>query len=346
MDSLFQAAQDALSENRYSKAIDLFEQVAKARPDDIETHYWLGVSYWDRDQGDEAIAAYRKAVSLDPKGESDWSLYALENLAEVLTRTDHVKESQAAYEQALQRETRPEWIEKIKNQLAELKLTQGIYEPDSNTIFNARHEIIGGIGLGGMHTNHYFEIARHTNDPVKEAKYYRLAIDTDPSMYQSYFNLGLALLHQGKYREAVPWLLKSDSVWRQDSYDNPDGTAKTDANAFLTLCFLELGQLDSAAKYSSIAANSSGFYFWERLYTARLATAQGKPQSALLDLQPLLADNPEQPEVLHAMAEAYLALKDTAKAETYLKQAIGFIPDDHPWMGHLKAQWREKLGRL
>ena len=61
------------------------------------------------------------------------------------------------------------WISKIRDQIAELHLTMGTYQDDGNTRYNEKGEAIGGIGNGDMRTNRYFEIARHTTDPVKEA---------------------------------------------------------------------------------------------------------------------------------------------------------------------------------
>ena len=342
-DSLLSAARSALSENRYLRAIELLEELTSRTPDDVEAWYWLGIAYWDRDQGPEAIHAYRQAIAADPNEQSIWSLYALENLAEVYTRTGRLAESREMYLRARKRETRPEWLRKIADQLDELDLTEGRLVPDEHTILNERGEIIGGIGPSRMRTNRNFEIARHTNDPRKEAEYYRKAIDTDPGMYQPYFNLGLALVHLGRYREAIPWLERSDSVWREDRQSNPDGRAKTDAHAFLTLCYVELGDLQKAEQHAAVAATTGEYLYWERLYNARLQVARNRPAEALAILEPLLAGNPEHAETLHAAALAHAVRGDTATARDLLETAIRVIPDNHPWMTRLKTVWRKTL---
>ena len=94
-------------------------------PDEVELYYWLGGAYWKKSRAAGAIESYRKAVALDPQHENLFSLYALENLAEVYTRTERLQESMEAYQAALKRETRGGWISKIKNQIAELHLTMG-----------------------------------------------------------------------------------------------------------------------------------------------------------------------------------------------------------------------------
>ena len=214
----------AYSDNNYSAAISFLKRASVAMPDKVELYYWLGGAYWKKSRAEGAIENYRKAVALDPQHENLYSLYALENLAEVYTRTERLQESMEAYQAALQRETRSGWISKIKDQIAELHLTMGTYQDDGNTRYNEKGEAIGGVGNGDMRTNRYFEIARHTTDPVKEAIYYQKSIEADPGMYQSYFNLGWALTRQRKYAEAVPAFIRSDEVWRQDRNWNREAT--------------------------------------------------------------------------------------------------------------------------
>lgn len=343
---LFEEAKEALGNNRYKYSINLFHQAASMGQQSIELYYWLGVAYWSREQGEKAISAYRRAIELDPHEQSDWSLYALENMAEVQARTDRAEESREAYYRALERDVRPEWITKIRNQLAELELTLGTFVPNEHTVFNEQGEVIGGIGPDRMRTNRPFEIARHTNDPKKEAEQYRRAIRTDPRMYQSYFNLGLALVHQQKYQQAVSWLMMSDSVWKKDTDANSQSVDKADAHAFLSLCYLELNDLDQAKKHAGIATISSGANFWATLYSQRVRISNGNAKETLPILDNLYQENPEHAELLYALSQAYDALNQTEKAQTYLKEAIDVIPDDHPWMLSLKVKWQDHLRRL
>ncbi|HEX9163896.1 MAG TPA: tetratricopeptide repeat protein, partial [Thermoanaerobaculia bacterium] len=75
-DQLFAAGRAALAENDTAKAVELFEQAIKAKPNDAQYHYWLGQAY-----GREAMSAsifgkagfagkskaeFLRAVELDP----------------------------------------------------------------------------------------------------------------------------------------------------------------------------------------------------------------------------------------------------------------------------------------
>ena len=93
----------AYSDNNYSAAISFLERASVEMSDKIELYYWLGGAYWKKSQAEGAIENYRKAVALDPQYENPYSLYALENLAEVYTRTERLQESMEAYQAALAR---------------------------------------------------------------------------------------------------------------------------------------------------------------------------------------------------------------------------------------------------
>ncbi len=331
----------AYSDNNYSAAISFLERASMEMSDKIELYYWLGGAYWKKTRADSAIRNYRKAVALDPQHETPFSLYALENLAEVYTRTERLQESMEAYQAALKRETRSGWISKIKDQIAELHLTIGTYQDDGNTRYNEKGEAIGGIGDGDMRTNRYFEIARHTTDPVKEAMYYQKSIEADPGMYQSYFNLGWALTRQGKYAEAVPPFIRSDEVWQQDRNWNPEAKPKIDAHAFLALCFVELGEPEKALDYAKIALSFAPNYYYGLLYKARALTKLDRPQEAISILEGLVDTNPDEAEILYALYEGYSAALEPKLALAALHQAVRAQVDKQQ-----KTRWKKELNVL
>ena len=331
----------AYSDNNYSAAISFLEKASVEMSDKIELYYWLGGAYWKKSLAESAIKNYRKAVALDPQHENLFSLYALENLAEVYTRTERLHESMEAYQAALKRETRSVWISKIRDQIAELHLTMGTYQDDGNTRYNEKGEAIGGIGDGDMRTNRYFEIARHTSDPVKEAINYQKSIEADPGMYQSYFNLGWALTRQRKYAEAVPAFIRSDEVWRQDRNWNPAAIPKIDAHAFLALCYVELGEPEKALGFAEIALGSTPNYYYGLLYKARALTKLNRPQEAIPILEGLVDANPDEAEILYALYEGYRAALKPKLALAALHQAVRAQVDRQQ-----KTRWEKEINVL
>jgi len=342
----YEDAREALSQDRFLVAAKHLEAAASAGDANSELLYWLGIAYWGRDDAPRTIDAYERAIAADPQEQSLWSLYALENLAMVYTRSERLVDSKRAYEKALTRETRGEWIEKIHTQLAELALAMGTFEADERTEFNKQGQVVGGVGPSMMHTNEPFEIARHTRNPEREVQYYREAILVDPEMYQSYFNLGLALTHLGRYEAAIQWLKKSDEFWKRDTDSNPEGIDKADAHAFLALCYLELGRLEEASQHSEIATRTDNSVYWATLYSLRVKTALGAADESSMMLEGLAIENPEHPETLHALANARLASGDSVGARVALQQATMAIPENHPWMERLRENWNRQLTTL
>jgi Flp pilus assembly protein TadD len=68
--------QIALRQQRFDEAIDLFRRGSAARPGDASALVSLGIAYASTGRLDEAIAAFEKAVAMDPKNP-----HAQQNLA-------------------------------------------------------------------------------------------------------------------------------------------------------------------------------------------------------------------------------------------------------------------------
>ncbi len=64
---LLSQAQEALDRKDFAAAIPLLEKIAAAKPGDALPHFELGFAYSGLKKNEEAIAEYRRAISLDPK---------------------------------------------------------------------------------------------------------------------------------------------------------------------------------------------------------------------------------------------------------------------------------------
>jgi len=295
----------ALTAEHYTAAISFFEHARLLRPDDLPALFYLAESCRGKGLTRRALSAYAEIIRRDPGEKSLYSLFALERSAQLHSRHDRLAEARAAYEKALARETRPEWRLKITNQLAELDLTEGHPRDDGNYRYNEAGEVIGGVGPGDMRTNQNFEIARHTADWKKKEIYFRKAIETDPGMYQAYFDAGLALTKQGRFSGALPFFETANTVWQQRSDVNPEGAEKASAYAYLGLCRLKLGQPDSALTLCDRAISLDSTYFKAYLFKAQALMILGRNGAAADILKQLLRASPDDAEVLAEMARAY-----------------------------------------
>jgi tetratricopeptide (TPR) repeat protein len=64
---LLAQAQDALDRKDFAAAIPLLEKIAAAKPNEAMPYFELGFAYSGLNKNPEAIAQYRRAISLDPK---------------------------------------------------------------------------------------------------------------------------------------------------------------------------------------------------------------------------------------------------------------------------------------
>lgn len=302
---LFAIGRSLLKQGYVAAAIPFLEKARLLYPDSTAIAFALAQAYQRNRAVEPAITRYQEVVHMDGEGRSEVSILALEKLGNLYARHDRLEESRRAYEQALTRETRPDWILKIKNQLAELDLTEGNYQDDGNTIYNERGEVIGGVGPGDMRTNRFFEIARHTDDVKKKELYFNKAIETDPGMHQAYFNVGLALTKQKRFAEAMPYFEKSNEIWKTRKDVNPDGAEKCSALAYLGLCYLEMGDFKKALAFCdhALAVDDSSYYAY--LFKARALLKLTRSTEAIEILRSLLVANPDDAEISRYLREAY-----------------------------------------
>lgn len=295
-----------LEHNHFSAAISFLQKDRLVHPNSLETAYYLAEAYRQKGMAQKAIATFQEVVALDSVQASSWSLFALEKLGLLFTRHDQLEASRQAYLKALKRESRKEWILKIKNQLAELDLTEGHYKDDGNTVYNERGEVIAGVGPGDMRTNRNFEIARHTDDRRKKEVYFKKAIETDPGMYQAYFDVGLALTKQNRFKEAISYFEKSNKVWQTRTDVNPSGQEKCSAFAYLGLSYLELGHYQKALALCDHALAIDDTYYYAHLFKAQVLLALNRKPEALEILETLLQENPDDEELVSLLGNALL----------------------------------------
>jgi len=272
-------------------------------PSSIRLTYTLAEAYHKKGMTKNAISTFDEVVVSDSTQSDSLSLIALETLAKLYGRNDRLEESRLAYKQTLKRETRQERILFIKNQLAELDLTEGKYQDDGNTIYNECEEVIGGVGPGDMRTNQNFEIARHTSDWKKKEVFFKKAIETDPGMHQAYFNAGLALTKQGKFQEAISYFQKSNEVWKSRKDVNPNGEEKNSAFTYLGLCYYELGQLAKALSFCNRAIDLDPSNYYAHLFKAKILIKLSRTKEAISILQTLLETNPDDSDVFDFLSE-------------------------------------------
>lgn len=90
-EDLFNQGVDYYSAKDYKKAIKLWEQAAKSKPDEIDIFYGLGLAYFNTHQYTKSVAAFQRVIEIDPNYRS-----AQKNLATAESAKKAEKEKQKA----------------------------------------------------------------------------------------------------------------------------------------------------------------------------------------------------------------------------------------------------------
>ncbi len=286
-----------------TEAIPILERAQLIAPRSAVTKIYLASAYDDKGLVDKEIHTLKSVIKLDSTRNSQTTADAWIRLGKIYGQNDRLVESRFAYEQALSIEIRDVELLYVRNQLAELDLTEGKYENDGNSLFNAGGEVIGGVGPGDMRTNKYFEIARHTSDWKKKAIFFKKATEADTEMYQAYFNTGLALTHQLQFTAAIPYFEKSNHVWLRRSDVNPSGGEKSSALAYLGHCYGKTGDLQAGLQFCNRAIALDATYYDALLFKAEILVQLKHFSEATGILHKLLQDNPDEKEILDLLYE-------------------------------------------
>lgn len=334
----------ALENRRFREAIASLDAATQLAPEAPEAYYLLGAAYWGEDRpypvsADKAIAALRRAVELDPDGAM--GQLALEHLATVYLRNERMPEARRAYQQLLARETREQMVVIYLTRIDEIDLDTGRYVPTAENPRNALGEVIGNVGPLRMHTNQYFEKGRHTWDLVKHVNYFTRAIEADPTLFQAYNNLGVALMHLGRCREAVAQFDRAQQMW--NTLQPPSVGPYPDPHVWRLRCHIELGDLEKAAVDYEALQTIDEYNFFATLYTIQLAIAAGQAADAVEPLEQARSEDPDNIEVLQTLAQAYAAVGRIDDAQIALTEALAAIPEGSQFFRHLVGPWRRQL---
>lgn len=337
----------ALHQRRFRDAVVDLEAAARSLPDDIDVHFLLGRAYWGEDRpypisAAKAIAAFQRAVALDVTNDSPLGLEALQQLAVTCVRNERVVEARQVYTTLVARVTDRDLDDRYLTQIDEIDLDLGVYVPPPDARFNTRGEVLAPIGPRRMRTNRWFEKGRHTQDPVKEELFYRKATETDPAMHQGWLNGGVAVMNQGRYRDAIPLLQEAAKVWR---LEHPTGPPYVRAHTWLMRCYLELGDLDGANTHWTLVSEAP-FDNWVVLMRLRLLVAQGRATEALPALEAGAVDDPEHVELLYTLALARTGTRQYAAAADAMERALAAIPPNHPHFTHRRDDFAALLKAL
>jgi len=139
----------------------------------------------------------------------------------------------------------------------------------------------------------------------------------DETNRENKWNLARACLYGGKYERALPLLEDCFTAYPE----------RTDYAQLLARCQFQLGLLDEAEETLEVCLEGFGANHGARLVMGGIELARGRHAAALGHLEAVRAADPDHPQLLQGLADAYLALRRWedagATAERMLEQDPG-----------------------
>ncbi len=280
-------------------------QAAELKPDDAETHFYLGNAFQDRRRLTDAVASYRRAIGINPQFAD-----AHNNLGTALRDLGQLNEAVASHTQAL----------KINPELTDAHVNMGnallrLRQPEQAAAYYRRAVQINP-NLAEAHNN--LGVALRDLGQLAEAvASFSQALQIHPNYASAHNNLGNALMKERRIDEAVLSYRRALSI-RPDfaeAYNN------------LGIALRDLGQLHEALGCFGDALRLKADY----------AAAHRNLGNVLLDLQRLeeaaasyrraLALKPDDAESLVSLSVVLRLQGRGEEAESHCRQALAAQPD-------------------
>jgi Flp pilus assembly protein TadD len=160
----------------------------------------LGAALMEQDKNDQALAWFRKALSIDATDSR-----IINNLGIVLQRLGRIEEALAVYHQGLDLD--PDNA-RLHNGLGLALLDRGQYEEAARHLQQAT-DIDPGL------TEAYVNLgltAEHQGEIARAAAFYRQALEIDPSYDLARWNLALLYIKEGRTHEAAALAREADVI--------------------------------------------------------------------------------------------------------------------------------------
>lgn len=295
-----------------------YEALVRDFPELAVAHYDLGRLLWTRGDAAAAVERYRRAVELEPQfGRAHYALA-------LAYRDAGAGERAEAHLDAYRRlgPRRPVPADRLLEQIRSMKgtgrdlLAEGVRLGRAGRLAESVAVHLKAVAAdpadAQAHVN-LISLYGRTGQPDNAEQHYRAALALGSSLAEAHYNYGVLLASANRYDEAAAAFRMALDV---DAF-------YASAHHNLAALLARQGKLgESAVHYGRAIANDPQ-HRGARFGLGRVLLALGRPLEAIDQLRKLLVpEDAETPRFQHALAHAYLAAGDAAKAGAHGQQAL------------------------
>ncbi len=258
-------------QNRLQEAIQAYKTALTLKPDIADTHYNLGIAYGKLGQVDEAIQAYKTALTLKPD-----IVDAHYNLGLIYYKQGRLSEAIMALEKAVQ------------------------IQPD----FALAHNILGNA----------YQMLNRLEESIQE---YKTALNLRPDLADAHNNLGIAYGKLGRLDEAV-------QTYKTALTLKPD---YADAHYNLGLIYYKQGKLSESIMAFEKAVQIKPDFVLAHNTLGSIYLIQGQLEKSVQEYQVVLKQYPDLVETHYNLGIAYYQLGQIQEARREFERTLQIKPD-------------------
>ena len=300
-----------------------YEALVRDFPELAVAHYDLGRLLWMRGDAAAAVRHYQRAVELEPEfGRAHYALaLAYRDAGAGGLAETHLN----AYRRLGPR--RPVPADRLLDHIRSLKRTGRDLLAEGARLGAAGH-LLESIAVhlkaveadpsdAHAHVN-LISLYGRTGQFDKAARHYRAAVALGSSLTEAHYNYGVLQAAANRYQDAADAFGKALEV---DPFYAP-------AHQNLAALLARQGRLGDAASHYGRAIANDPQHRGARVGLGRVLVALGRPREAIDQLRKVLVpEDAETARYRYALANAYLAAGDPAKAREHGQQALGRAAD-------------------
>jgi len=279
-----------------------------------EDYAYLGFLKSEQGKFDEAEKNLKKAIDLNPK-----NINALTELGYVLHKQNKITESQDIFKKVLElNPNEPVAHINIANyNIKDNKLDEAILHYEKMTEINPSNKIFNNLAFL------YSRIGKKD----EAAKNYRKAIQLDPNISDSYYNLAIILNDKENYEEAEIIYVKGMEL--SSLNPNKSKTEMSNEYAFLEILNYNLGKLDNAEKNNRKALELDQTNIKALVNLGILLSHQKKLIEALELFKKASEIDQNDSVIIHQIGLLLLEQNKLEEALIEFKKELSMKPDDY-----------------